>query len=139
MLKYIDRYREVLRNHSLPLMDFIEWETTGKKNVKVLNDTCDLYSSFDCTEACEFLYSCIKETIEKDLPEELHYLKCHDRAMADISKLVDIPDNMAKSLIIFVRQNNGVLPKKRRQREFSKLTDAEVKKIERIIKKDFPA
>ena len=137
MLKSIDRYRAVLRNHSLPLMNFIEWETTGKKNVKVLNNTFDLYSSLDCTEACEFLYSCIRETIEKDLPEELHYLKCHDRALADINKLVDIPDNMVKSLIIFVRQNNGMLPKKRRQREFSKLTDGEVKKIEHIIKRAF--
>ncbi len=137
MLKSIDRYREILRDHSLPLMDFIEWETTDKMNVKVLNDTRDLYSVFDCTEACEFLYSCIRETIEKDLPEELHYLKCHDRALAEINKLADIPDNMAKSLILFVRQNNGVLPKKRRQKEFAGLTDDEVNKIERIVYKAF--
>jgi hypothetical protein len=138
MLKSIDRYREVLRNHSLPLMDLIEWETTGKMNVKVLNNTRDLYSSFDCTEACEFLYSCIRETIEKDLPEELHYLKCHDRALSEINKLVDIPDNMVKSLIIFIRQNNGILPKKRRHKEFAELTDDEINKIGHIIKDAFP-
>lgn len=137
MLKSIDRYREVLRNHSLPLMDFIEWETTGKMNVEVRNNTRDLYSSFDCTEACEFLYSCIRETIEKDLPEELHYLKCHDQALAEINKLLDIPDNMAKSLIIFVRQNNGILPKNRRHKEFARLTNNEVNKIEYIIKEVF--
>jgi hypothetical protein len=137
MLKSIDRYREVLRNHSLPLMDFIKWETTEKMNVKVLNDTRDLYSSFDCTEACEFLYSCIRETIEKDLPEELHYLKCHDQAMTGINRIVDIPDNMAKSLVLFVWQNNGVLPKKRRRKEFAALTDTEVAKIERAVKEAF--
>lgn len=137
MLKSIDRYREVLRNHSLPLMDFIKWETTGKKNVRLLNSTLDLYTSFDCTEACEFLYSCISETIEKDLPEELHYLRCHDKAMAEISKIVDIPDNMAKSLVIFVRQSNGVLPKKRRRKEFAELTKTELARIERGIKEAF--
>jgi hypothetical protein len=118
-------------------MDFIEWETTGKMNVEVVNNTRDLYSSFDCTDACEFLYSCIRETIEKDLPEELHYLKCHDQALAEINKLVDIPDNMAKSLIIFVGQNNGILPKNRSHKEFARLTNNEVNKIEHIIKEVF--
>ncbi len=137
MLKSIDEYRQVLRRHSLPLMNFIRWENTGNKNVKVLNDTRDLYSYFDCTEECEFLYSCITETIEKDLPDELNYLKCHDKAMAGINSLVDIPDNMAKSLILFIRQNNGVLPKKRRRKEFAELTDEEVDRIERTIKEAF--
>lgn len=137
ILKLIAEYREVLRNHSRPLMNLIRWETTTKMNVKVLNNTLDIYTSFDCTEACEFLYSCIMETIEKDLPEELLYLKSNDKASAEIYKLVNLPDNMIKSLIIFVLQNNGTLPKKRRQKEFAELTELEVHQIESIIKRAF--
>ena len=137
MLKLIDKYRMVLRNHSAPMMDFIEWKATATMNVEVLNDTRDLYSYFDCTEACEFVYSCVKEAVEKDLPEELHYLKCHDIALAGIRNLLDLPDNVAKSLIIFIRQNSGTLPNKRRLKEFAVLSDEEVFEIETIITEAF--
>ncbi len=137
MLKSVERYRDILRNHALPLMDLIEWEPTENMNVNVLNATRDLYSYFDCTEACEYLYACVRETIEKDLPEELLYLKSHDKAMGFINNIVDIPDNEVKKLIIFVRQNNGILPRKRREKEFMKLTDDEVRRIESAIEKAF--
>ena len=137
MLNSIDVYRNVLRNHSSPLMEYIKWESTKKRNIRVLNHTDDLYSYFDCTEACEYLYSCVRETIEKDLPEEINSLKCNDRALNEINSLLDIPDNMAKSLIMFIRQNNNVLSRKRRQKEFSELTDDEVKRIEEITREAF--
>jgi hypothetical protein len=137
MLNSIEEYKSVLQNHSNPLMDLIEWQATDTGNVRVLNESRDLYSYFDCTEACEYLYKCVKETIIKDLPEELHYLKCHDKALTGISNLFDIPDNMVKSLIVFIRQNDGVLAKKRRQKEFAKLTDSEIHKIEAIVNSAF--
>jgi hypothetical protein len=137
MLNSIEEYKSVLQNHSNPLMDLIEWQATDTGNVRVLNESRDLYSYFDCTEACEYLYKCVKETIIKDLPEELHYLKCHDKALTEISNLFDIPDNMVKSLIVFIRQNDGGLAKKRRQKEFAKLTDSEIHKIEGIINSAF--
>lgn len=137
LLKSIDIYREILQKHTQPLMDFIEWKTTIKKNIKVLNQTRDLYSYFDCTEACEFIYSCVRETIKKDLPQELHYLQCHDQAMNTIANLLEIPDNLAKKLIIFITQNGGTLPKKRRKGEFKELTDDEVNQIEENIQEIF--
>jgi len=137
MLNSIEEYKSILQNHSNPLMDLIEWQPTDKGNVMVLNESRDLYSYFDCTEACEYLYKCVKETIIKDLPEELYYLKCHDKALTGISNLLDIPDNLVKSLIVFIRQNNGVLPKKRRKKEFAKLNDSEIGTIEAIIKNAF--
>ncbi|HNB23946.1 MAG TPA: Fic family protein, partial [Candidatus Melainabacteria bacterium] len=74
MLDWIDKYRDALQTHSGRLMEFIEWEATTKGNVHVLNDTADLYRYFDCTETAEFLYSCVKRTIEADLPREINYL-----------------------------------------------------------------
>ena len=42
MLDRIDAYRDTLRAHSGPLMNFIEWRPTSQRNVEVLNDTADL-------------------------------------------------------------------------------------------------
>lgn len=137
MLNSIDLYRDTLRNHFSHLMDFIDWDPTDKGNVRVLNDTRDLYCYFDCTEECEYLYECVRETIEKYLPEELKYLKSHDRAMTRINNILDIPDNLAKSLIIFIQQNNYVLSKKRQKNEFAELTVDEVQRIESIVMEEF--
>ena len=51
-----------------PLMDFIEWRVTPGKNVEVTNHTADLYRYFDCTAEAEFLYACVRRTVEHDLP-----------------------------------------------------------------------
>ena len=65
MLKWIDKYRTILQAHSSALMDYIQWAPTIRGNVVVKNDTADLYRYFDCTEATEFLYECVQETIER--------------------------------------------------------------------------
>lgn len=137
MLDRIDTYRQTLQGHSAPLMAYIEWCITPTKNVDVTNDTSDLYRFFDCTEEAEFLYACVQRTVEHDLPKEIAYLTCHEQALNDIMNAIEMPDQMAQSIIMFVRQNNGTLPKKRRTDEFSKLTDSEVGLIEKIISKAF--
>jgi hypothetical protein len=55
MLDRIENYRDTLRAHSSPLMNFIDWRPTARRNVEVLNDTADLYRYFDCTDNAEFL------------------------------------------------------------------------------------
>lgn len=68
MLDRIETYRDTLRAHSGPLMDYIDWRPTPSRNVEVQNDTFDLYRYFDCTEAAEFLYGCVARAIDEDLP-----------------------------------------------------------------------
>jgi len=137
MLDHIDEYRDALRAHSSPLMNFIEWRPTANRNVEVLNDTADLYRYFDCTGTAEYLYGCVERTIEYDLPREIDYLKRHDEAMRRIMDTVEMPDRLADSLIMFIRQNDGKLGSKRRQDEFEKLTDKEVKIVETIVSEAF--
>jgi hypothetical protein len=137
MLDHIDEYREALRAHSGPLMNFIEWRPTPNRNVEVLNDTGDLYRYFDCTKTAEYLYGCVERTIEHDLPKEIDYLKRHDEAMRRIMDTIEMPDRLVESLIMFVRQNDGKLGRKRRQDEFEKLTDDEVKMVEAIVREAF--
>ncbi|MHC0055831.1 Fic family protein [Actibacterium sp. D379-3] len=138
MLDRIDDYRNVLQGHSGPLMDFIEWRALPSGNVEVLNDTADLYRFYDCTAEAEFLYECVLRTIEEDLPREIDYLKRHDQAMKSIMNAVEMPDRLAEDLIMFIRQNEGKLAKRRREREpINKFTDAEIVLIEGIVSDAF--
>jgi hypothetical protein len=137
MLDRIDDYRTTLQAHSGPLMPFIDWRPTPERNVEVLNETADLYRYFDCTEAAEFLYACVRRTVEQDLPREIDYLRRHDEAIRHIMDAVEMPDRVAENLVMFIRQNNGTLSKKRRDGEFNKLRDDEVILIEGIVNEAF--
>ncbi|GBE11489.1 hypothetical protein BMS3Abin12_02077 [bacterium BMS3Abin12] len=121
----------------MPLMDFIEWRPTADHNVEVLNDTADLYRYFDCTEQAEFLYACVQRTVEHDLPREIDYLRRHDETMARIMEIIDMPDRLAQNLILFIRQNDGTLSKRQREKDFSALTDDEVHDLEGIVQDIF--
>ena len=133
MLDQIDDYQATLRNHSGPLMDFIEWEPTPKRNVEVLNDTADLYRYFDCTDETEFLFACVRRTVEHDLPREIDYLSRHDEAIRQIMDTVEMPDRLAEDFIMFTRQNDGSLPNRRRSDEFKAMSDDEVVTLEKIV------
>jgi hypothetical protein len=137
MLDHIDDYRATLQAHSGPLMSFIEWRPTPERNVEVLNDTADLYRYFDCTGVAEFLYACVRHTVEQDLPREIDYLRRHDEATRRIMDVVEMPDRLAENLVIFIRQNNGTLPRKRREGEFKQLLDEEVALLEGIVNDAF--
>ena len=101
------------------------------------NDTADLYRYFDCTAEAEFLYSCVARTVEHDLPQEIDYLRRHDETQRRIMETVDMPDRLAQDLIMFIRQNKGTLPKKRREKEFAALSDKETERIEEIYREVF--
>jgi hypothetical protein len=137
MLDRIDDYRTTLQSHSQALMPYIDWRPTLDRNVEVLNDTADLYRYCDVTAAAEFLYACVKRTVEQDLPGEIEYLVRHDEAMRRIMEAVEMPDRVAENLVMFIRQNNGLLSKKRRDGEFNALNDEEVKVIEGIVSAAF--
>lgn len=137
MLDRIDGYRDTLQAHSAPLMPFIEWKVTADLNVEITNDTADLYRYFDCTAEAEFLYACVQRTVEVDLPRKIDYLKRHDAALQRIMNTVEMPDRLAQSLVMFIRQNNYQLGRRRRENEFEKLTDAEVAAIETIVAEEF--
>src|SRR5215471_10594419 len=137
MLDHIDDYRSTLQEHSGPLMPFIEWRPTLSRNVEVVNDTADLYRYFDCTQEAEFLYSCVRRTVEDDLPREINYLRRHDEAIHRIMDAVEMPDRLAENLVMFIRQNHGSLSKNRREHEFKALREDEVVLMEGIVRDAF--
>ena len=137
MLDRIETYRDTLRAHSGPLMDYIDWRPTPAHNVDVQNDTADLYRYFDCTEAAEFLYGCVAQAIDNDLPREIDFLHRNDEAMRRVMNTVEMPDRIAENLIRYIRLNENKLARKRLEGEFARLTDDEVTAIEAIVREAF--
>jgi len=130
ILNHIDDYRLVLESYSHPILDFIEWKKTKSNNIEVLNDTIDFYRYFDATKQAEFLYDCVNDTIENVIPQEVDYLQKYDEMKSYLDDIFQMPDKMVALLIRFLDQNNGKLSKRALEKEFSALTEEEVKEIE---------
>jgi hypothetical protein len=137
ILERIDEYRRVLESYSQRLMPLIEWEPTEKLNVRVLNDTGDFYRFFDATLHAEFLYACVRQTIESDLPAETDFLRRYDAFRQHLEALVDMPDRTIDLLFHFLHQNNGRLSQRACKGEFKELTDEETGRIETIYRDIF--
>ncbi|MBE0500505.1 MAG: Fic family protein [Desulfuromonadales bacterium] len=137
ILNRIVEYRKVLEKYSRPLLDFIEWRPTEGRNVEVLNETIDYYRFFDATDQAEFLCDCVKETIEKILPDEISYLENYDEMKSFIDNYLTMPDNKVDLLIRFLEKGNGSLSERALSKEFAALTDDERVTIENKFKEVF--
>ncbi len=125
-------YKKVLESYSQPRLEFIEWRSTDRGNVDVLNETIDLYRYFDATKMVEFLYQCVYEAVETVLPNEINYLRKYDEIKISINNMFDMPDYRVDLLIGFLRQNNGTLSKRAREKEFKELNTDEIIHLERL-------
>lgn len=105
--------------------------------MRVLNDTADFYRFFDATPHAEFLYECVQQTIEHDLPYETDFLRRYDEFRSRIETMIDMPERTIDLLFRFLRENAGRLSNRAREREFSALTAGEVNQIETIFEATF--
>lgn len=117
-------YRRTLESYSRRLLPLIRWVATERGNVEVLSETADFYRFFDATPHAEFLFSCVARTVDLDLPAGTAFLAGYDTFRKRVSALVDMPDRIMDLLFRFLRQNDGALSKRAREREFAQLTDA---------------
>ena len=130
ILERINEYRQVLEAYSLPRLDLINWKTTDDHSIEVTNDTLDLYRYFDATQQTEFLYSCIQQTVEKTIPQEVAYLKKYDRMKSYLDDRFEMPDKTVALLIRFMEQGEGILSESAKSKEFQYLKEEEIKAIE---------
>lgn len=137
ILERLEEYRKILEHYSLPRIDLIEWRPTEDNNVEVLNDTIDLYRYFDATRQVEFLYSCVQQTIDQTIPEEVAYLEKFDLMKDYLDNHFEIPDKTVALLIRFLEQGNGKLSERARAGEFNALTGEEVEAIEKKYREVF--
>jgi len=130
ILRRLERYKAVLESYSAPLLAFIEWQPTDKGNVEVLNETVDFYRFFDATEHAVFLYECVEQTIQRDLPDEVHFLEAFDAFDDAVQQVVDLPAAQVELLRRLLAQNDGRLSQRAREKEFGALEPREVLTIE---------
>jgi hypothetical protein len=131
-LAHIGQYRQALEHFSKPRLSLTEWETTPSLNVRVLNQTRDLFRFFDATRQAEFLADSVIETIRTTLPHEIEYLRRYDQARQRIEAFIDMPDARFDLMMGFLRQNGGRLSGRARAKEFTALTDEEAAAIEGV-------
>ena len=130
ILDHINDYRLVLEYYSKPLLDFIAWNETPNHHVQVINQTKDYYRFFDATKHAEFLFDCVKDTIENIIPHEINYIANYDAFKNYMDEEFEMPDKLVSILVRFLDQNQGVLSKRAKEKEFSELSQKEVEQIE---------
>ena len=131
MLEQVAEYRDVLASHSAAVLPLVDWRATDRGNVEVLNETADHYRYFDATRHAEFLYRCVERTVTRHLPREVDYLERYDEFTARVQEEVaDMPEATLDLLTRFLRQNDGTLSGRAREREFRLLTPEEVHLVE---------
>lgn len=137
ILNNIGQYRKVLESFSLPLLDFIEWTETKDHNIEVKNNTINYYRFFDATRQAEFLYECVKDTLDNTIPEEIEYLTRYDEFKRYLDDEFEMPDKTVALLVRFLEQNNGQLSQRAKDKEFAKLSTMEIQMIEERFKEIF--
>lgn len=131
-LERLGEYKAALEHFSRPRLTLTQWETTPQLNVRVLNETRDLFRFFDATIQAEFLAQCVVQTIRTTLPKEIDYLRRYDQAKDRIGAFVELPNATFDLMMGFLRQNEGRFSRRAREREFRQLTDEEAQAIEGI-------
>ncbi len=129
MLRNAAAYAKVLEEFSSNVLPFIDYDLNADGTMKVNNDTAKLYRYWDATVFAEYLHECIRETIQKDLNEELGFLAMFDKAMKATKEIVDMPNQKASLLVRMILQNKGKLSKTKRGK-FAELTEEEISRIE---------
>jgi len=135
MLERIDEYRRVLQSFSLPRLNLIEWSPDEHYNVHIHNDTIDLYRYFDATALAEFLYDCVRQTVESTLPAEIAILRRHDAMKSWLEEHFEFSDSTDTLLISFLEQGNGTLSARARKKEFSFIPTDDIERIEEAYRK----
>lgn len=138
MLNHIKEYDQALENFSKPLMRMIEYSKNENGEITVDNsEEIEGYFRFpDLTVQSTFLARTIEATLTVDMPEELLFIQRYDELKSGIQNIVDMPDKAINSMIIFLHQNKGSFPKRRRN-DFEKLSDHEIEAMENVYKAIF--
>jgi DNA-directed RNA polymerase beta subunit len=79
-------------------------------NVHVLNDTGDFYRYFDATRQAEFLFDCVRQTAERILPDEIHYLTADEEdrhVVAQANSPIDLESQRFTEGRVLVRTKGG--------------------------------
>jgi len=135
MLNNIKDYDDILEKYSKPLMQRIRYDKKDYGEVTVINtEEVEAYFRYpDLTEQCIYLIQTIHATLKEDMPDELIFLQRYDEAKKELQRIVDMPDKDINLMLIFLHQNKGVFPKRRRE-QFARLTDEEIRQMQQAYR-----
>jgi hypothetical protein len=72
----------------------------------------------------------VESTIIDIIPQEVRYLQKYDTMKSWLDDRFEMPDMMVSLLIRFLEQNNGVISKRARGKEFEAFSPSEIEGIE---------
>lgn len=135
MLNHLREYDGILEKYSKPLLQRIRYDKKENGEVHVTNPAeVEGYFRYpDLTEHCVYLLETIHATLQEDMPDELTFLQRYDEAKKELQHIVDMPDRDINLMLIFLHQNKGIFPKRRRQ-QFAKLTDEEILQMQQAYR-----
>jgi len=130
MLNHIRDYH-ILESYSKPLMQKIKYQLNERGEITVTQaGKIEGYFRYpDLTAQSVYLIETIHATLQQDMPEELLFLLRYDEAKHALQNIVDMPDKEINRMLLFLHQNQGYFPKRRRK-EFEKLTDDEIQQMQ---------
>ena len=131
MLNHIRDYDHILESYSKPLMQKIKYQLNERGEITVTQaGKIEGYFRYpDLTAQSVYLIETIHATLQQDMPEELLFLLRYDEAKHALQNIVDMPDKEINRMLLFLHQNQGYFPKRRRK-EFEKLTDDEIQQMQ---------
>lgn len=135
MLNNIEDYDRILESYSKPLLQRSKYQIAENGEITLLNpqELEGYYRYPDLTQQCIYLTQTIHDTIMEDMPEELKFIQRYEEAKKELQNIVDMPDNDINMMLLFLHQNMGVFPKRKRS-HFSKLTDEEIGKMQLVYR-----
>jgi Fic/DOC family len=133
MLARRAEYDDCLQTFSAPLMRLLEYEEDDAGVVEVEGETAGFYRYFDATPMAEALYGWVERTIQEELRSELEFVVGFREARRAIENVVELPDRAANLFIKICLSNGGKLSGAKRKAHFSKLTEKEIRSMERAV------
>lgn len=137
MLKHSRDYDASLEEYSNSILPQIQYSLDSEGKMVVHNETADLYRFMDLTAQVEALSSFIEMTIHEELTSELEFLRHYDTTKLLLRHIVDLPDRQMDLFMNLCVQFNGRISAAKRASQFSKLTDAEIEAMEKVVRIGF--
>lgn len=133
MLQQMREYDEILESFSVPLQSLVNYSLNENGEMSVDGSTDRHYRYMDFTAICEKLYKFVEDTVMRQLPQELAFLRRYDAAKRAIRRIVDLPDQLLDLFVKGCAQNHGRLSSKKRESHFKMLSDEEIRRAESAI------
>jgi hypothetical protein len=71
-----------------------------------------------------------------DMPGELLFIRRYDEAKKALQNIVDMPDRKINNMFLFLHQNHGAFPERRRE-QFKELTNVEIERMQKAYREVF--